>query len=145
MNTQTGSIRRYALERLLVLAGTGICVSVTVFIWTSISHQQDMWPLPALYFLEMIAASLAGLWGIYRHDGLGSGLAWSAVGALFGFTMLGALSVGFFYLPVVSLFFLSALWQNRQDWRRLPLYLGLALLTTMAQVGVMLSLIRVGF
>jgi hypothetical protein len=130
----------YALERVLALAAAAICLIVTVIVWAAVGQQQDMWPLPALYFLEMAAASLVGLWGIYRHDAPGSLLAWATSGALLGFTILGALSVGFFYLPVAGLLGLAALWQ---DWGRLPLHLGVALLAAVAQAAVMLQLIRV--
>jgi hypothetical protein len=134
----------YALERVLAALAAATCLVVTVIIWASVSQQQDMWPLPAMYFVEVVAASLLGLWGIYRKDAAGRWLAWATAGALFGFTILGALSVGFFYLPVAGLLGLAALWQDRQAWRRLPLHLGLALLlAAVAQAAVMLQLIRV--
>jgi len=142
MNIQSGS-RWYALERVFAALAVAICLVLTVIIWASVSQQQNMWPLPALYFLEMIAASLVGLWGVYRNDATGSLLAWATTGALLGFTILGALSVGFFYLPVTGLLWLAALWQDRQDWRRLPLHLGLLLAAGVAQAALMLALIRV--
>src|SRR5579859_3670482 len=142
MSMQAGTIRWYALERVLAALAAAICLVVTAIIWASVSQQQEMWPLPAMYFVEVAAASLLGLWGIYRRDARGALLAWAAAGALFGFTILGALSVGFFYLPVAGLLGLAALWQDRQSLRRLPLHLGLALLALVAQAVLMLSLIR---
>jgi hypothetical protein len=143
MSMQSGTIRWFALERVLAAVAAAICLIVTVIVWATVGQQQDIWLLPALYLLEVAAASLLGLWGIYRHDAAGSLLAWATAGVLFGFTILGALSVGFFYLPVAGLLGLAALWQDRQDWSRLPLHLGLALLAAVAQAALMLSLIRV--
>ena len=120
-----------------------VCVVLTAVIWLSVSQQQEMWPLPALYLLEMAAASLVGLWGIFQGDMAGSWAAWVAAGAVFGFALIGGFSVGFFYLPVAGLLGLAALWQERKMWRRLPLHLGLALLAAVAQAALMLVLIRV--
>jgi hypothetical protein len=132
----------YSLERVLAGLAALICLGVTVLVWAAIGQQQPLWPLPALYFVEMAAASLLGLTGIARNNEAGSRLAWAATGALFGFTLLGALSVGFFYMPVAGLLGLAALWQDRDDLRRLPLHLGLAVLLMVAQTVLMLGLIR---
>ena len=120
-----------------------VCVVLTAVIWLSVSQQQEMWPLPALYLLEMAAASLVGLWGIFQGDMAGNWAAWVAAGAVFGFALIGGFSVGFFYLPVAGLLGLAALWQERKMWRRLPLHIGLALLAAVAQAALMLGLIRV--
>jgi hypothetical protein len=142
MSVKISTIKPFSLERVLALAAAALCLIVSVIVWALVSQQQAMWPLPAMYFVEVVAASLLGLWGIYRNDATGRWLAWATAGALLGFTILGALSVGFFYLPVAGLLGLAALWQDRQDWRRLPLHLGLALLLAVAQAVLMLGLIR---
>ena len=143
MSAKAGPIKFYAVERVLAAGAAGVCVVMTAIIWLLVSQQQPMWPLPALYLLEMAAASLVGLWGIYRNDAVGSGLAWAAAGAVFGFAIIGGFSVGFFYLPVAGLMGLAALWQARLAWQRLPMHVGLALLTALGQAGLMLALIRV--
>jgi hypothetical protein len=143
MSAKLSTIRWYSLERVLAAAAAATCLILTAVIWLSVSQQQEMWPLPALYLLEMAAASLLGLLGVFRADGPGNLLAWAVVGALVGFAIMGALSVGFFYLPVAALLGLAALWQSRQTWRRLPLHLGIALVAAVTQAAVMLSLIRV--
>ena len=142
MSVKTGTIKLYLLERCW-RPRRAACVILRPSFGQSVSQQQEMWPLPALYFLEVIAASLVGLWGIFQDDAPGSLLAWAVAGALVGFAFMGAWSVGFFYLPVAGLLGLAALWQDRQDWRRLPLHLGLALLAAVAQAALMLALIRV--
>ncbi len=143
MSAEAGQIKFYAVARLLAAGSAGVCVILTAIIWQLTSQQQAMWPLPALYLLEMVAASLAGLWGIARGDAGGSGMAWAAAGAVLGFAIIGGFSVGFFYLPVTGLLALAALWQARLAWRRLPIHIGLALLAAVAQAGLMLALIRV--
>ena len=143
MSAKTGTIKLYSLERVLAGAAAAICLILTAVIWVLVSQQQEMWPMPALYLLEVAAASLVGAWAIVRADAPGSLLAWAVAGALVGFCIMGALSVGFFYLPVAGLFGLAALWQDRHAWRRLPLHVGLALLAAVAQAALMLALVRV--
>ena len=143
MSAEAGPIKLYAVERLLAAGSAGVCVILTATIWQLTSQQQPMWPLPALYLLEMVTASLVGLWGIIRTDTASSAVAWAAAGAVLGFAIIGGFSVGFFYLPVAALLALAALWQARLAWRILPLHLGLALLAAVAQATLMLIVIRV--
>ena len=143
MRTEAGLIKSLAGERVLAAGAAGVCVVVTAIIWLLVSQQQGMWPMPALYLLEMVAASLVGLWGIVRGDTAGSAVAWAAAGAVLGFAIIGGFSVGFIYLPVAALLALAALWRARLAWRSLPLHIGLALLAAMAQAALMLVAIRV--
>ena len=97
----------HPLERFLAILGTSICLIVTILIWRSVSAQQPMWPLPALYFIEMVAVSVLTALAVLR--GRTGGLAsWIAAGIFSAFSYLGALSVGFFYLPVALIFGLLA-------------------------------------
>jgi hypothetical protein len=143
MSAQASPIKWYSPERVLAIAAAAFCVLLTASLWLSLSRQQAMWPLPALYFLEMVAASLVGLWTVYRDKAPANLLVWAAVGVQVGFALIGALSVGFFYLPAAGLLGLAALWLDRHAWRQLPLHLGLALLAAVAQAALMLVLIRV--
>ena len=143
MSAEAGPIKLYAVERLLAAGSAGVCVILTATIWQLTSQQQPMWPLPALYLLEMVSASLVGLWGIARGDTARSAVAWAAAGAVLGFAIIGGFSVGFFYLPMTALLALAALWRARLAWRSLPLHLGLALLAAVAQAALMLIVIRV--
>jgi hypothetical protein len=136
-------MRRFAFERVLAAAAAGVCLGLTLVLWVVISQQQAIWPLPGLYLLEMAAVSLAGLWGIWRADSAGSLTAWAAAGATLGFAILAGFSVGLFYMPVVGLLGLAALWQDRQVWQRLPLHLGLALAALVAQAALILVLVRI--
>ena len=142
MSAKTGTISSISLERVLAAVAAGWCLVLTARIWWVFWPQQDMWPLPALYLLEMAAASLVGLWGIWRADALGSLAAWAAAGVLLGFSILAGFSVGFYYLPVVGLLGLAALWSDRHAWRRLPPHLGLGLLAALVQAALILAVVR---
>jgi hypothetical protein len=143
VSAKSNAIKLYSVERVLAILGAATCLTVTTVVWLSVTRQQEMWPLPAFYFIEVVALSVVAAWGIFRADQAGGLLAWAVIGALVGFSIMGALSVGFFYLPVAALLSVAALRLDRQDWRRRPLHLGLALVTAVAQAALMLSLIRV--
>jgi hypothetical protein len=132
-----------SLERLLAIAGAALCLVITIVIWVSVSRQQEMWPLPALYLIEMVVAAGLGLLGIFRGDAWGEIAAWAVVGLLVGFAALGALSIGFAYLPVMVFLALAAIASDRRHRQRLPLHLGAAVIGGAAQVALMLVAIRV--
>lgn len=143
MNARAGWIKSDWVERALAGLGAAACLILTLVIWASVGRWQETWPLPDLYFVEVVALAAAAAWGIFRRDPGGSLLAWAAVGALVGFAILAGFSVGLFYLPVTAVLGLAALWHDRRAWRQLPLHLGLALLAAVAQAALMLAVIRV--
>ena len=92
-------------ERILAIAGAGICLVVTVILSGSIGAQQNLWPLPGLYFIEMAVLSLVcALLAFVADNPLSHFITWVSVGIFTGFSILGAWSVGFFYLPVAVIF-----------------------------------------
>jgi hypothetical protein len=58
------------------------------------------------------------------------------------FSILGALSVGFFYLPVAGLIGAAALTYDLRNKQPILAHVGLCLLAAVAQAAVMLALIR---
>ena len=142
MNAKADWIKFDWAERGLAGLGAAGCLVLTAVIWGSISQIQTMWPLPALYLIEVVALAVAAAWGIFRGDAAGSGLAWAAFGALVGFAILAGFSVGFYYLPIAAFLGLAALWHDRRAWRQLPLHLGLALLIAVAQGALMLTVLQ---
>jgi hypothetical protein len=80
--------------------------------------QQSMWPLPALYLVEMLALStVAAAATIYGVPTSGIML-WIATGALLAFAMLAMFSIGLFYLPITGLFAVTAIlstWRSRSS------------------------------
>jgi hypothetical protein len=140
---QTGSTHR--LERLLAVLAAAVCVLVCALIWQVVSAQQDMWPLPALYLLEMVAASLLGLWDTWSNETrpapYGGMVTWVATGILLAFVILGAWSVGFLYIPVAVLLAAAAVLSDRRQGRSLALHMGVGLGAAFAQAVLMLGVI----
>jgi hypothetical protein len=100
-----------------------------------------MWPLPALYLIEIPAASAVGALSVMGRRARRGEVTWAVAGGLAGFALLGALSVGPFYLPGAVLLLIVGVLLDRFEWRRLPLHLGLFVLGAAAQIGLMLALI----
>jgi hypothetical protein len=126
---------------LLILAGVTSLVT-TAFLWTETAAHQEMWPLPGLYFIEVVL--LPGLAVYFGFDESTSAavITWAIVGAMLGFVLIGALSVGFFYLPAVLFLGVGAALGRHDRAAHYFLGIGVALLAAMAQVGMMLLLIR---
>jgi hypothetical protein len=134
------------LELFLAVIGTAVCLLVTAGIWQVIRAQQPMWPLPDLYLLEMFAASALGLWAIWSSGSTRSPfrgfLIWAVVGVLFAFVIMGALSVGFLFIPVAGLFAIAAVLFDLRQGHNLVVHLGVGLAAALAQASLMLTVIR---
>lgn len=131
-----------AVESLLVILGAAACLGITLVIWRSISAYQPMWPLPGLYFLEIVALSILCALVFVLGGPSGGTITWAAVGMLAAFSILGALSVGFFYLPVTLLFGVAALIYDLRNKQSIAAHLGACLLAGVAQAALMLALIH---
>jgi hypothetical protein len=133
---------KLSFERSLAVLGALACLVITALIWRSISANQPMWPLPALYFIElpvvgMIAAGLAWLGGPQAQR-----VAWGAAGIFLAFSLIGAWSVGFFYLPVALIFTAAAAVVDIKDRQAVLPHLGIFLVAGVGQVVLMLVAIR---
>jgi hypothetical protein len=127
-----------ALAASAALAGA----IISAMVWWVFSPQQAMWPLPALYLLEVpVVAGLAAL-AVIGGWPRRAEVTWAAAGMLLGFALLAGFSVGFFYLPCVLFLAIAGVRLDRADWRKLALHLGLAILWAAAQGALMLGAIR---
>jgi peptidoglycan/LPS O-acetylase OafA/YrhL len=137
----TNSTRR--LERILAVLAAAACLLICALIWQVVSAQQPMWPLPALYLLEMLAASILGVWDIWSSETRQHGaiVTWVAAGILLAFVILGAWSVGFLFIPVASLLAAAAVLSDRRQGRNLALHLGVGLGAAFVQAALMLGII----
>jgi hypothetical protein len=98
-----------------------------------------MWLLPGLYFIEMVALSLISTFIFVRGDPHGSLITWLAAGAIIAFSILGAFSVGFFYLPVALLLgVISITWDVRNK-QHILAHLGIFLIAGLGQSILMLG------
>jgi hypothetical protein len=101
-----------------------------------------MWPLPGLYFVEMMALSLVSALAFVRGGPRGQFMIWAAAGILSAFSILGALSVGFFYLPVAVLFGVAAILSDVRNNQHIAAHLGVYVMAALAQAVVMFTVIR---
>src|SRR5512133_1693886 len=90
----------HPIERVLVVLAAGACLFITVAIWRSVSPNQPMWLLPGLYFIEMPAAAILTAGAFLLGMPSSARIAWVAAGLLLAFALMGAFSVGLFYLPI---------------------------------------------
>lgn len=129
------------LEQILAILAAVVCLIITLVFWFSISLYQSMWPLPGLYFVEMVSLSFISTLIFVRGDPRGSLMTWVAAGVISAFSFLGAASVGFFYLPVALIFsVISLIWDVRNKQQRLT-HLGIFLIAGIAQSALMLAAI----
>ena len=128
------------------MAGELVCLVVTVPIWRSISAQQGMWPLPGLYLLEMVALSVLCAFAFYRGGPRSQFITWGALGVFLAFSILGAFSIGFFYLPVALIFGAAAIIADvkdkDRDVRRIGAHLAVCVIAGLAQAALMLAATR---
>ena len=100
-----------------------------------------MWPLPGLYFIEIVTLSVVSAFLFIRGDPRGQFLTWGAAGAIGAFSILAAFSVGFFYLPVAILFAIISATSDVRNKKHIPAHLATFLIAGMAQLAVMLAAI----
>ena len=142
MEPERNTIATTLVERILTVFGVIICLVITIPIWRSTSAQQPMWPLPALYFIEMVVLSIISSFLFIRGNAWGRIIVWGAVGLIFGFSILGALSVGFFYLPVAIIFSGISITSDVRNKQRIGRLLLVCLVAGIAQVVFMFAAIR---
>jgi hypothetical protein len=140
MNRQT--VTTHWLEKSLALLGVAACLIITIVIGGNVSSYQPMWPLPGLYFLEMAAFSLFSTFMFIRGNPSRGFIIWGTVGALTAFSILGAFSVGFFYLPVVLIFAIVAITSDVRNRQPIWSHLGVCVLAGLIQAALMLAAIR---
>jgi hypothetical protein len=136
-----GRIRMVSLSPLLAGGAAVVSLAAMLRIWQVFSGQQAMWPLPALYLLEMVALPAAACAALIRRSDLGTAAAWGAAGATAGFAGMGAWSIGLAYVPIALL--LSGAGVLALAGGRKPLlpHLVIAAITAGVQVAVMLAVV----
>jgi hypothetical membrane protein len=140
MNTSTPGTTINPLERFLAILGAIVCLIITFTIWRSIRAQQPMWPLPGFYFLEMMALSIVGAFIVVYGDPHRMIFVWSFIGIFIAFSIVGAFSVGFFYLPVALIFGLTATLSDIRNKQSIFLDIGVCLIAGVAQAVLMLAI-----
>jgi hypothetical protein len=134
-------VRISRLERILAVLAAVVCLIITLVFWFTISPHQSMWPLPGLYFLEMVSLSFISTFLFVRGDPRGSLMTWIAAGVFSAFSFWGAASVGFFYLPVALMFSVISLTWDVRNKQNKPARLGIFLIAGIVQSVLMLAAI----
>ena len=132
-----------SFERFLAILSAGLCLAATLLLWWNISKVQSMWLLPGLYFVEVVLLGGLGAFSFIRAGPRAKFLAWGAAGALLGFSLLGALSVGLIYLPVALVFLVICVTSAVRNKQNLVAGLGVCLAAGLAQMALMLAVIRI--
>ena len=142
-----------ALEWVLGMLGAALCVAGTIVVWQYLHAfnsatpyaRQELWPFPGGYLVEMIVLGIVGLASVAfnkaPHSRRWGGVTWSVAGAVLGFAVLGALSIGPLYLPTAVAFAGAALLADRRRGRSVVRDLGLVVLAAVVQAGVMVTAI----
>lgn len=126
--------------RRLAIGGSGLCLAITLGIWSGVARDQSIWPLPGIYFVELMSLALvcAALWIANHH--LAEVSVWIMLGVLAGFSWMARLSVGALYAPVALVFGAACLVLVMRTGGRLIGRVGISLLAALAEVGMILVL-----
>ena len=127
-------------ERLLAILAAVLCLTITILVWLSVSSYQATWPLPALYFLEIVTLSILSAFMFVRGDPRGPFLTWGTAGVIGVFSILAALSVGVFYFPFALIFAIISISSDVRNKKHMPAHLGTFFLAGIAQFALILML-----
>ena len=142
MQVTKETITTSPFERFLAILGAVLCLGVTIALWLSLSAYQNMWPLPGLYFIEMVTLSIISTFLFVRSDPRDKFITWVAAGVISVFSILGALSIGFFYLPVALIYAVISVTSDVRNKQNITAHLGIFLIAGIAQVASMFAAIR---
>jgi hypothetical protein len=135
------------LSRRLSKAFIGLAaltsLATTVLLWGEIAVHQEMWPLPGFYLIEIIVLPAFAFYVALSDSWPGTLLCWAMLGASLGFVLLGAMSLGFFYLPVVLFLLFGVIMSRRARGSDVLKGIAIALSAVILQAGAMLILIRI--
>ena len=124
--------RLRSLEWVFSVLGAINCILISILF--SLSQIQlpdgdlsDIWPLPAIYFLEIITLAIMCVIAVAKNqDHAGSfwsGIPWICSGILFAFVILGAWTIGFFLIPAMILFLIVGIMGDRRIKGNIALHL----------------------
>ncbi|MBI5713068.1 MAG: hypothetical protein HZC38_06545 [Chloroflexi bacterium] len=131
--------------KIFGVSGFIVCLITCLVIFQSLlsDPHQEIFPLPAFYLFEMIAASLVAAMGTFKEGEAWNKATWAAGGIIAAFVLIGAWSIGFFFIPTAILVLITAL----LSWRRHHTQFLIAVITFtvafVAQIILMFAAIRV--
>ncbi len=91
------------LEKLLSGIALAYGLAITTGFWISVAPHQSMWPFPGLYFIEVVFLPALLAFSVLRGSPQRARIASLSAGCISVFSILGAMSVGLAYIPLVLL------------------------------------------
>jgi len=126
----------------LAFLAAAVCSLISIRVFQLVGSMQPVWPLPALYLVEVTSLTCVGAWVLMRERPGSAAVVCAVAGIATGFSILGAWTIGPFFLPVALLVGIAGGWAT---WRsRRPLLVGLASFAVggAVQVVLMLAILR---
>jgi len=127
-------------EWIAVLIGAVNCILVPLAFAQS---QENLFPLPGLYFIEIALVGLLVLAFVALRPGLGGrwlALPWVAAGIILAFVFLGGFSIGFYLIPALVAFVVVGWLADRRAGGKRGMYLGLLVVAAVTQGSIMIFL-----
>ena len=127
--------------RAAATAATAVNLLATIVVWRALSGEQEVWPLPALYLLELVALPGAVAAVAFLRPTTLALFSLVAAGAAVAFSFLGVFSVGLLYAPgavlLVAVAVLARSPGERSPYARVGLFAGgLVVQTALMLAGV---------
>lgn len=135
----TGAKRLF--EWIAAVIGAITCAAVPLLF---VTNQQPLFPLPGLYFIEIMLLGLLVLVATAaRPSRWGSTMPWIAAGILLAFVILGGFSIGPPLFPAMVAFVVVGVLADWQTGGKIALHLVLFLSAAVIQAMLMLLLIGI--
>ena len=80
---------RGKLERYLALLAAAACSLISIRVFQLVGSMQPVWPLPALYLVEVTSLTWVGAWVLIREPPSSAAVVCAVAGVLAGFSILG--------------------------------------------------------
>lgn len=129
-------------EQIVAALTAVACLVLSLRLLSNLAQFQDVWLLPALYFIELTA--LCGVCGasFILSMRARAAMAWGAGGAMAAFSILGAWSVGLYYLPLAMVLLALGLLSDRRQQGNARAHLGTAAIGCMGQAAIIVVVAR---
>jgi hypothetical protein len=126
-------------EWLLVVFGAADCL-VVIFLFAG-QQGQELWPLPGLYFIEIMLLAIygAGSWMVpmNKPSAIMRAAPWVVGGALVPFVILGVFTIGLFIFPAMLAFILAGILVDLHLKKGLATHFSLAAMSALIQAAFM--------
>ncbi|HEX7975977.1 MAG TPA: hypothetical protein VF498_16330 [Anaerolineales bacterium] len=132
------------LEWAFAVFGAAVCLAVVDLF--ALQQLDELWPLPGLYFIEIVLLGLLGVTSRLGDTNPASAALWGAIpwgvgGALLSFVILGGFSIGPFLIPAMLAFWLAGAIADLRQGRSIAGHLGLAVMAALFQGALIFAVL----